>query len=111
MLDGVGEVTVEREPEGDNFRPGEQVEALQADPVVLLVTGEVQLGIDLQSDEALQIVVGRVDEMADDLLDAPLAGSEGLSRGFRRDSGELALAAGDAVAKRHGDGVGVLCYG
>jgi len=28
VLDGVGEVTVEREPEGDDFGPGEEVVAL-----------------------------------------------------------------------------------
>jgi hypothetical protein len=44
VLDGVGEVTVEGEPEGDDFVPRKQVEALQADPIVLLVAGEVKLG-------------------------------------------------------------------
>lgn len=98
VLDGVGEVTVEREPEGDDFGPGKQVEALQADPIVLLVAGEVELGSKLQADEALQVVVGRVDEVADGLLRGPFAGSEGSGGGFGRDGRELVFGAGNAVA-------------
>jgi hypothetical protein len=87
VLDGVGEVAVEGEEESEDLGPGKEIVALEADPVILPVAGEGELGVDLEADEALEIVVARVDEMADGLLGAPLAGGEGLGGGFGGEGG------------------------
>jgi len=106
VLDGVGEVAVEGEEEGEDLGPREEIVALEADPVVLLVAGEGKLGVDLKADEALEVVVAGVDEVADGLLDAPFAGLKGLRGGFGRDGGELALGAGQVGAEVRGEGLG-----
>jgi len=60
----------------------------------------------LEADEALVIVGARVDEVADGLLDAPLAWGEWLRCGFRGDGSELRFGAGDGGAEIGGEGVG-----
>ena len=103
VFDGVGEVAVEGEEEAEDFRPGFEVEALEADALVLLIAGEGELGRELEADEALEVVGAGVDEVADGLLGGPFAGREGLGRGFGSDWAELALGAGEVGAKVGGD--------
>ena len=65
VLDGVGEVAVEGEEEGEDLGPGQEVVALEGDPLGLLVAGEDELGRELEADEALVVVGAGVDEVAD----------------------------------------------
>jgi hypothetical protein len=44
VFDGVGEVTVESEPETKDLGPREEIVALEADPLVLLVAREGEFG-------------------------------------------------------------------
>src|SRR5207302_175051 len=64
----VQQVRVVGPPQVDQFRPPGRLVALDADPLLLLVAGEVLPGGDLAPDEALVVVRGRVDQVADDFL-------------------------------------------
>jgi hypothetical protein len=106
VLDCVGEVEIEGEEEGENFRPGFEVESLEADALVLLVAGECEFRRELHADEALEIVGAGVDEVADGLLRGPLARGQRLRGGFGGEGGELAFCAnqGGAEFARQGGG-------
>ena len=44
VLDGVGEVAVEDEEEGEDLGPGQEIVVVEGDPLDLLVPGEDELG-------------------------------------------------------------------
>src|SRR5262249_6523209 len=71
----VEQVRVERPPEVDQVGPAGRLVALDADPLLLLVAGEVLPGSDLAPDEALVVVRGRVDQVAEDFFPRPPFGS------------------------------------
>ena len=99
VLGCVGEVAVEGETEGENLRPRFEVEALEADAIVLLVAGEGEFRRELHADEPLEIVAAGVNEVADGLLRRPLAWGKRLCGGFGGEGGELAFGAGEDAAE------------
>ena len=74
VLDDVGEVEVDDAPGFEELVPAAEVVALDGDPGLLRVAGEMEVGVELEADETLVVVVGGVDEVADDLFDAPAVG-------------------------------------
>jgi hypothetical protein len=61
-------------PQVDQVGPPSRLVALEADPPLLLVGGEILSRGDLPPHEALVVVGGRVDQVADDLLPGPAWG-------------------------------------
>lgn len=68
------QVRVVGTPQVDQVGPPGRLVALDAHPLLLLVAGEVLPGGNLTPDEALVVVRGRVDQVADDLLLGPAFG-------------------------------------
>jgi hypothetical protein len=99
VLGCVGEVAVEGEKEGENLRPRFEVEALEAEAIVLLVAGEGEFWRELHADEPLEIVAAGVNEVADGLLRRPLAWGKRLCGGFGGEGGELAFGASEDGAE------------
>jgi len=65
-------------PQVDQVCPPGRLVVLDAHPPPLLVAGELLTGGDLASDEAVVVVRGRVDQVADDLLLRPAFGGGAL---------------------------------
>src|SRR5581483_7593025 len=61
-------------PQVDQVAPPGRLVALDAHPLLLLVAGEVLPRSELAPHEALVVVRGRVDQVADDLLPGPAFG-------------------------------------
>src|SRR6202012_1191597 len=89
-----------------DFGPGFEVEALQADALLLLIAREGEFRRQLQADEALEVVRAGVDEVADGLLRGPLAGSARLGGDLGGEVAELALGAREGGAEIRGEGLG-----
>ena len=67
----VRNVMIEGLPEEDEVGPLALLIVLNGDPVILLVTGEHQVILQLRADETSVVVRRRVDQVADDLLRRP----------------------------------------
>ena len=70
-LDDEGEVAVERRPQRDEVRPRRLAVALDRDPHVLVVAGELQIVLHLPHHETAVVVRRRVDEVPDHLARRP----------------------------------------
>src|SRR5262249_23897998 len=68
------EVGVVSPPQFDQVGPAGGLVVLEADPLLLLVAGKVLSGGDLAAHEALVVVRGRVDQVAEDFLAGPPLG-------------------------------------
>ena len=72
-LDYASEMQVEESPECDELGPRGRLILLRHHPCFLLVPQEYEIVRELGAHEALMVVGGGVDEVADDLLRRPLA--------------------------------------
>lgn len=99
-IDEVDEEEIVLVPEGDEGRPGELLVGVQADPIVLRVAGALVRAVEGGADEALVVVGGGIDEVAEFLFGVPGAGSRGgARRGGFVDGGEDGEFASDRVAQ------------
>ena len=71
----VEEVAVEGRPEGDQVGPGLGDVVLRGNPGLLVIAGVVDRRGDLAANEALMIVAGGVDEVAEHFFLGPAIGS------------------------------------
>src|SRR5271157_4968758 len=89
--DDVQQMAVEKEPEVHQVRPGLGGVGLDGHPGFLVVIGKVEASGDAGADQALVVVAGGIDQVAENLLFRPSAG--------RGDVGDFVLGEIDQAAR------------
>jgi elongation factor P len=95
--DDVGDVEIEAGPEGDELGGIGSGVVLDGDVGGLVVAGEIETGLGEGADEALVVVGGGVDEVAEEFDEGPLAGATGGLPVAGREGGEGGLGLFDEV--------------